>query len=387
MFHDRQGNCIAEADSLLIYGRRAYVIQAKSKRMTLEARAGDDEAIGRDFQIAVQEAYDQALAVIEAMQDGAKATVDGRQIVLPGAATVSEYYPIAVTSEHYPALSSQSRELLKTRELKATMPPLVFDIFSLDVFAEFLNTPLLFSDYLKKRAQTNDRVIATHELVILAYHLRKNLYLGEASMISIDDSVMADLDLSMAVRRVGLAGPSTPPGILSRFEGSELQSIYEAVNTSTRADVHRLGELLLDMDGKAADVMSRQIARMRQQTSIDGKEHDISMGFETAGITVHCNRLSDENAYKKLVTHVALRKYSEHRDAWYGVTLSEDGEPRMLLGHEDKWKFDPTLERLVGDLKVSSVTKALAHRSKRKVGRNDLCPCGSGIKYKRCHSR
>lgn len=22
-----------------------------------------------------------------------------------------------------------------------------------------------------------------------------------------------------------------------------------------------------------------------------------------------------------------------------------------------------------------------------KVGRNDLCPCGSGIKYKRCHGR
>lgn len=387
VFRDNNGNDIAEADSLLIYGRRAYVIQAKSKRMTMASRGGDDEAIGRDFQKAVQEAYDQAMAVIEAMQSGVTAMVDGAPVVLPGAAAVTEYYPIAVTSEHYPALSSQSRELLKTRELKNTMAPLVFDVFSIDVLTEFLETPLLFSDYLKKRSQTSDRVIATHELVILAYHLRKNLHLSGVSMITVDDTVMADLDLSMAVRRLGLAGPRTPPGILSRFEGSELQPIYEAVNASTQADVHRLGELLLDMDGKAADTLSRYVARVRQQTSCDGGEHDISMGFETAGITVHCNRLSDRDAYKKLVTHVTLRKYAERRDAWFGVTVSETGEPRMLVGDEQEWKFDPTLERLSSDLKVSSVTKAIAHRSKRKIGRNELCPCGSRIKYKRCHGR
>lgn len=27
------------------------------------------------------------------------------------------------------------------------------------------------------------------------------------------------------------------------------------------------------------------------------------------------------------------------------------------------------------------------HKSDKKIGRNDLCPCGSGLKYKRCHGR
>ncbi|MBI4329373.1 MAG: SEC-C domain-containing protein, partial [Chloroflexi bacterium] len=26
-------------------------------------------------------------------------------------------------------------------------------------------------------------------------------------------------------------------------------------------------------------------------------------------------------------------------------------------------------------------------RSHQKVGRNDPCPCGSGLKYKRCHGK
>jgi hypothetical protein len=388
VFRDVAGKDVAEADSLLIYGRRAYVIQAKSKRMTLESRAGDDQAIGRDFQKAVQEAYDQALAVIKAMQAASAPTIDGKLISLPGLADVEEYYPICVTSEHYPALSVQSRELLKTRDLSRTRPPLVFDVFSIDVFAEFLRTPLLFSDYLKKRALTNDSVVASHELVILAYHLRKNLHVGDdVSMISIHDSVMADLDLAMAVRRIGLDGPATPRGILSRFEGTELQPLFDAVNSSTRADVHRLGELLLDMDGKAADTLSRQIARIRHQTSIDGKEHDISMGFDVGGITVHCNRLPDSAAYKRLLTHVTMRKYAQRCDAWYGVTVSETGEPRIMLGDETKWQANPNLDHVSGDFKVTAVKRALEHRSKRKIGRNDPCPCGSGIKYKRCHGR
>ena len=28
-----------------------------------------------------------------------------------------------------------------------------------------------------------------------------------------------------------------------------------------------------------------------------------------------------------------------------------------------------------------------AQTGERKVGRNDLCPCGSGKKYKQCHGR
>ena len=29
----------------------------------------------------------------------------------------------------------------------------------------------------------------------------------------------------------------------------------------------------------------------------------------------------------------------------------------------------------------------MTNRGKRKIGRNDPCPCGSGEKYKRCHGR
>jgi preprotein translocase subunit SecA len=34
-----------------------------------------------------------------------------------------------------------------------------------------------------------------------------------------------------------------------------------------------------------------------------------------------------------------------------------------------------------------TVTGKYGERRVVKVGRNDPCPCGSGLKYKRCHGR
>ena len=52
-------NRFAEADALILYGNRAIILQAKSKRLTIEARKGNDLILKADFKKAVQDAYDQ----------------------------------------------------------------------------------------------------------------------------------------------------------------------------------------------------------------------------------------------------------------------------------------------------------------------------------------
>ena len=50
---------LAEIDVLVVFGDRAIVVQAKSKRLTLLARKGNDRALRDDFKSAVQDAVDQ----------------------------------------------------------------------------------------------------------------------------------------------------------------------------------------------------------------------------------------------------------------------------------------------------------------------------------------
>ena len=60
-----KGKDAGEIDTLVLFGNRAIVVQAKSKRLTLEARKGNDNLIRDDFKKSVQDSYGQALACAE----------------------------------------------------------------------------------------------------------------------------------------------------------------------------------------------------------------------------------------------------------------------------------------------------------------------------------
>ncbi len=56
---DGKGNDAAEVDVLVRFADRAIVVQAKSKRMTIEARKGNDQRIKDDFGRSVRDAFQQ----------------------------------------------------------------------------------------------------------------------------------------------------------------------------------------------------------------------------------------------------------------------------------------------------------------------------------------
>jgi hypothetical protein len=166
-------NRIAEADALVLFGDRAIVVQAKSKRLTIEARKGNDLRLKDDFKKAVQDAYGQALLCAEALIN------DGFRFVAPSGAEVALdhkpriVFPICIVSDHYPALAFQARQFLKTTISTSIQPPLVTDVFALDAIAETLNTPLHFLNYLALRAGFGDKLMVSQELTTLGFHLER----------------------------------------------------------------------------------------------------------------------------------------------------------------------------------------------------------------------
>src|SRR6266496_4255554 len=76
------------------------------------------------------------------------------------------------------------------------------DIFTLDVMTEMLDSPLYFLSYVNRRAGYYHKLLASHELVILSYHLKRNLWLKkEYNFILLEDDFLVDLDVAMSVRR------------------------------------------------------------------------------------------------------------------------------------------------------------------------------------------
>lgn len=79
-------------------------------------------------------------------------------------------------------------------------------------------------------------------------------------------------------------------------------------------------------------------------------------------------------------------------DATGGRTFSSDLHSKLLERSrqlDDRERCVDERERAVkaSERRLRARTKPVEMASPKKVGRNDQCPCGSGIKYKHCHGR
>ncbi len=378
---------IGEIDVLVIFGNRIIVVQAKSKRLTLEARKGNDRQIKDDFKKSVQDSYEQGLTCSKSLDVAKYKLVDGnsREIKIPKG--LKEIYILCVVSDHYPALSFQSRQFLKYETTESIQPPLILDIFALDAMTEMLPSPLHFLSYVNQRVNYTDKLVVSHELTILSYHLKNNLWLNnEHDMVMLGDDISADLDVAMAVRRDGVNGKSTPDGILTRFKSTTLGRIVKEIESKPDPGTIDLGFLLLTLSEETVLEVSRGIDKLEQLSLHDHKHHDLTIGLDSAstGLTIHINEEPLSAAGPHLQRHCERRKYSQKATSWFGICISPTNKTiRFGLCLKYEWQQNIQMDFMTRDMpRYGNFLESICR--KNKVGRNDPCPCGSGKKFKKC---
>lgn len=383
---------VAEADVLVTFGDRIIIVQAKAKKLTLAARKGSDGHIKADFAAAIQKAYDQAAECAAAINSGRCRLEDdgGNAVVLPK--RIKEIYPFCVVSDHYPALAFQASQYLKYNADELVRPPFVMDVFLLDVLAEMLDTPLRFLSYVQMRLKCVNKLVMGHELTALAYHLRCNLWLNdEYSMVMLEDSIAAELDTAMTVRRESLPGQRIPEGILTKMKGTYFERLIEQIERTPDPAVLELGFTLLSMGEEACKAVHKAIEGLIAMAEVDGKRHDFTLGLSGAGggICIHCNPTPTEEAIKSLEKHCSRRKYAQQAAEWYGVSVGLKGEIQfgitLNFPYEHSLEMDKITEGMKPSLTLGRAIKTMERALiPRKYGRNELCHCGSEIKYKKC---
>jgi hypothetical protein len=391
--YETKATKISDIDVLVVWGNRAVIVQAKSKRLTIESRKGNDQVIRDDFKKAVQMAYDQGAACAKSLLDKRcrLATPDGREVILPEA--IKEIYIMCVLSDHYPALSFQARQFLKTESIEQVQAPLVTDVFAMDAMTEMLQSPLQFLSYVNRRATYAEQLMASQELTILGYHLSKNLWVQpDVNLMHLGDDFSAGLDIAMAVRRAGMQGAATPDGVLTRFGKTTVGRVVKEIEARPDSATIDLGFLLLAMSEQAVTEMSHAVDRVAARTRADGKLHDVTFGFkEGSGITYHCTDELPHVAGPRLKSYCERRKYREKAKEWFGLCMSSTGpDVRFGVSLDFPWIQDKNMDEKTKEMQapapIDQVLDVLMRGRNRakKVGRNDPCPCGSGHKYKKC---
>ena len=372
---------VGEIDALVVFGDRAVVLQAKSKKLTIEARRGNDNQIKEDFKKSVQDAYGQGRACATLIEDRKLKFVDGSGQELKLSENFKTIDILCVVSDNYPALSFQARQFLKIQTSEVIPPPFVMDIFTLDVMTEMLDSPLYFLSYLNRRAVYFDKVMASHELVVLSQHLKRNLWVEEQyNFVLFEDDIVADLDVAMSVRRDGVPGKRTPDGIMTRIANTAVGRLLKQIEAQPVPPMIDLGFVLLTLSENAVVGISHGLQTTAGKARRDGKNHDISVPLAEAnvGLTIHCNDDPISVAGPRLEGHCTLRKYAQKAIDWYGICVRPtDISLRFGVSLHSKWEPDAHMEVLASRLRKPT-------RLGKKVGRNEPCPCGSDKKYKKC---
>ncbi len=384
---------VSDIDALVVWGNRLLIVQAKSKRLSFEARKGNDQVLRDDFKKAVQAAYDQAITCAKCLLGTGYrfSAPSGRDVSLPD--DIKTIYIFCVVSDHYPALSFQARKFLKTEKVDRVQAPMVMDVFAIDEMTEMLQTPLQFISYINARAIHAEKLLAMQEQAILGFHLKENLWLDpKYDKVHIDDNYATGVDVAMAVRRTGIPGSRTPEGILTRLPRTVLGRVLAQIEKQPEPMLIDLGLLLLSLNGDTVKQISNAIEKLAALTRSDGKLHDATCGVRgEAGITFHCTGEPPAVARQRLKLHCEISKYREQATEWFGICINPDRlDIRFALALAFAWEQDPAMDHAVEAMQASmSLAKSASKlqqfsNNEMKIGRNNPCPCGSGNKYKKC---
>jgi hypothetical protein len=387
----QKGQSVTDVDLLAVTGNKAVVIQIKSKKLTSIARTGDEEQLRSDFQGAIQDAYDQGRISRNAIlgENVKLIKPDGSEMILND--SINDVYIVCVTSDHYPAVMYQTKTFLKKDESDPS--PIVINIFDLDILAYYLKCPFEFLYYLRQRVLLNDHFMGQSEIDLLAYHLNQKLFPRKdqetgrpIDLVSING--MAQLiDVHFPSVRGYAPKTNSIQKLYTKWSNPDFREMVEQLKKSKQPGLTDAIFYLFDLAGKGADQFINEVKALKKRCLRESKSlrFHITTNEGNSVICYVCDFQNSDRLFRHLTEYCVVKKYQMKAGLCLGFAAMANSSRNfeLVMCSNGPWKHDPQLEKLANKYYTKSTPINL--KTRKKVGRNDPCPCGSGKKYKKCH--
>lgn len=387
---------IGEIDVLVNLHGYALVFQAKSKKLTLNARKGNIKQIDDDFSKSIQSAYNQAFECSEILlSNNYIAKINEEIIRLPETVYCM---PICILSEHFPALTMQIRWFLHEKVHQNISKALVFDVFLLDLMYKTLNTRLEFLHFIHSLSVAREKFLSNTQIDLLAIHLSRNLLCLEEDfhMFYLDNGFSADLDLFLMQNRRNIIiqrHKELPPlSCWYRFQDTYWWQLFDYCSDLSTKEKLKFGLELLQCSEEFIEnyntIVSQQITQFKKDVTRDIAAFSTCL-TNKSGITVHMRNspFITSKIKNEVINHARLRKYNFKSDLWFAIIITTQGIVKYIHILDDTWEFNlDTQKEYQNTLGTTSKQKFFQNGiiKTKKIGRNEPCPCNSGKKYKHC---
>ena len=306
----------------------------------------------------------------------------------------SQIYLLDVTIDSFNELASCME---KIRIADTHVNIIVISLDDLWVYKEYFDSPLQFVHYLKQRtiATQTKEIVTSDELDHLGMYIEHNTYSKHAQIVGkgytnvFFSGYREDLDRYFSLKHEGKKVEKPKQHI-----PEEIRSIMDCCFAKEDPFTTHFSNFILDMYSDTRQAFCDSIHKIsRRESELNSMIQAIAFG---------------EVSFCLYVNKPGIKKVSwEEQREYVLAILAKNEKPycyliEICVDNQDKItevKYDyltqssipaEDRERLrdLGDCySKRRATNYLIQNHKKKIGRNDLCPCGSGKKYKYCCGR
>ncbi|KKL88933.1 hypothetical protein LCGC14_1919740, partial [marine sediment metagenome] len=386
-----------ELDGLLIYDDVLVAVEVKGGAFTWTPPITDFPAYLRSVEALLKKPADQAARFLQYFRSGDEVPIyDERhkEIAKLRHRRFRVSVPLCVTLDALTTAACQISEL-KAVGITLSEPICSLPIDDLRVYRDILPSGVVFAHFLQKRheAEHHPLVHVNNELDHLGLYLAYLNYVRHARVLAENfraevrdwDGYRTDIDKYYMLSQCAPEKARRPGPAL----GARLGEIVACANDEARPGRCRCVSVLLDMPKETRDDFEGAFENALARGSKRGHpvpfhiqgESSVTVFCDAPGIKMLC--AEDRRDY----TLAWMTRAKVESRLLVTVHCNDRGRVTGVEWDELDLKDVPEDELpRIAEMATSQAERRVSMHLKKygKIGRNDLCPCGSGRKFKRC---
>lgn len=400
----------AESDTLILFEDMLFVVEAKAgAAATIASPALDFGRHVQSVQELVIKAYKQCARFFDYLNSAESVPIfhlsNGKYIKC---ADVRRHnykllIPVGLTIESFSPFSSYIKDFLQIKPLLGKHPFISLSIDELLVLRRILPTPGEFSHYMEVR-QAVAGLRGAHlfdEIDHLGAYIKKNRF---------------DLDMIDQIKESGgglVYWVHMNQEIDKSFEGEDWESrpiptqkfppeilkLLRAFDSRRAPGWLSAERHIRNLDEQGRNDLAAMLIKLRKSLNqnsaryfLHGSDISLFIWLQKSGEGIDWRKVSEKASAAALVksnelTGVMIEVSPDgiYKSAYtFMVTKPSSRDDSNAHIYDDAARMK---ERVLSTSQSPTVQLSMEFQTRRKPGRNDLCPCQSGMKYKKCHGR
>lgn len=388
-----------ENDILILYDDTIIIAEVKAGSFTYTPALTDYKAHKKSFDSLIGKAdyqCERTLRYIDKSRQAIFYDDKKNEKITINREKYKNIYTFCVTVDNFNAFEAK---IEKMNFLQINSGTIAISVDDLEVYAEYFDSPLYFLHYLKQRkaATKSKTLLLSDELDHLGMYIVHNNYTMYADEFDDCNSFLAfgyreDLDAYFA----GLHCKEVESNKPLQEIPDEIRKIISIVEERKLQGRVSFTNFLLDYEpATRIQFVENIFYLLKRQKEIGRMFPAFGNGDVMYGCFVKQDGIIELSEEDRLNYMYANMMKIGKNESWYILlqydvlnTLKDVYFKKLYIEDIEKYGYDKEKLRKLADVVYQNrVAEVMKKQHKKKIYPNDLCPCGSGKKYKKCCGR